>query len=223
MVVDVTGARAAGVGVRSRRALADRRVRDRPRHRRHPLQQRVGQRPHVQHRVLAARPEVPRVVVARHPVHVHVPVGVDARRVAGQRLLRFRRRLQFAGRLALRRGVVRIVGDAGHVRVPVGVGDRAVLVAHRAADVLRRRRPRGSHRALGPGDGYGGAGRVVAHQPADVHGVAGGGGHVAGGVDGPDGPGVVAAHQPARVYLAARVRAAGDAHVPRGVAGLDGA
>ena len=50
---------------------------------------------HFQHGILAGRAEIPRIVVARHAVHIHIPVGVDGAGVV-QRVLQFGGGLGFA-------------------------------------------------------------------------------------------------------------------------------
>ena len=65
--------------------------------------------------VFAVVSEMPRVVVARRAVHVHVPVFVDAGVADGV--------LQDVGRHAFGRGVAGVVGDAACGQVPIGVGD----------------------------------------------------------------------------------------------------
>ena len=112
----------------------------------------------LQDRILAGRAEVPRVIVARYPVHVHVPAGVDAAASAVRS-----GSLQLGYRLARAGGGRRLSRGSC---IPIAVGGCTRVLADETAQI-QRIIARLRHRTGGVAGGDGSAGFVLAHQSAD--------------------------------------------------------
>ena len=79
----------------------------------------------LQNRVVMPRTELPRIIVPRHPVHIHIPGAVNTRIAGGG--------LQAGGSLA--RAAARAAALPGSLRIPVGIGNLpARAMCHQAAD-----------------------------------------------------------------------------------------
>ena len=89
-------------------------------------------RPHpliLQHRIILPPPEVPRIILARQPVHIHIPAGVNPRVPRG--------RPQLRRTLALRRRVPAVVRHIRSLIIPIAVGNNGKAAAYHPGQTAR--------------------------------------------------------------------------------------